>query len=146
MPINFVMQGKCLFSDISRPACVFELQKSALGTTCNPLNLKILLLRFFFLCRELQNKGKCDNSSTFQGVWAIFKYFSRQNLVFKDFSRKLSFSSTFQACANPNHIQNVHFGRYIVKIYVQKSCFTALLMSHPKTKFPNVYPTIYLPK
>ena len=29
MPINFVMQGKCLFSDISRPAVKFEVAMSS---------------------------------------------------------------------------------------------------------------------
>ena len=32
------------------------------------------------------------------------------------------------------------------RIYVRKSCFTAALTRRCKTKFPTVYPTIYLPK
>ena len=38
------------------------------------------------------------------------------------------------------------FGEVYRRIYVRKSCFTALLTRRRKTKFPTVYPTIYLPK
>ena len=38
------------------------------------------------------------------------------------------------------------FGEVDCRIYVRKSCFTAPLTRHHKTKFPTVYPMIYLPK
>ena len=38
------------------------------------------------------------------------------------------------------------FGEVYRRIYVRKSRFTALLTRRRKTKFPTVYPTIYLPK
>ena len=41
------------------------------------------------------------NSSTFQGLWSVFKGFSRQILFSRTFQDCPSFSSTFQACANP---------------------------------------------
>ena len=47
----------------------------------------------------LRKKEK-ENSSTFQGNWAIFKYFSRQFWFSRTFQDSHSFSSTFQACGN----------------------------------------------
>ena len=38
------------------------------------------------------------------------------------------------------------FGEVYRWIYVRKSRFTASLARRRKTKFPTVYPTIYLPK
>ena len=43
MPINFVMQGKCLFSDISRPVC----DNGKIGLT--PFHLNFTTLEFFVL-------------------------------------------------------------------------------------------------
>ena len=38
---------------------------------------------------------------TFQGLWVIFQYFSRQIWVSSTFQESPLYSSTFQACANP---------------------------------------------
>ena len=38
------------------------------------------------------------------------------------------------------------FGEVYRRIYVRKSRFTSPLTRRRKTKFPTVYPTIYLPK
>ena len=45
MQINFVMQGKCLFSDISRPVC--DNGKIHVGLT--PFHLNFTTLEFFVL-------------------------------------------------------------------------------------------------
>ena len=44
LPINFVMQGKCLFSDISRPAYVLwiHIVMMALGIHCWCLSISLL--------------------------------------------------------------------------------------------------------
>ena len=43
-------------------------------------------------------------------------------------------------------IFKISFGEVYRRIYVRKSRFTAPLTRRRKTKFPTVYPTIYLPK
>ena len=69
------------------------------STKCT-LNLPIFLLREL---RNVLKKGKWENLSTFQGLRAIVKYFSRPIWFSRTFQDSHSFSSIFQDYANPDN-------------------------------------------
>ena len=68
----------------------------------------------------------------------------RRKITFTSYNYNLFFILSY---LGDNCIQNFHLWRYIVGYtYGRKFSFTATRKRSRKTWFPNVYPTIYLPK